>query len=58
MKTKLIPCKSCEAMISKAATKCPQCGKTYTSLPRLVLLAVVAVFICWFLGAFEFLKYL
>jgi hypothetical protein len=45
-------------MISKAATKCPQCGKTYTSLPRLVLLAVVAVFICWFLGAFEFLKYL
>lgn len=58
MKNNLMECKSCGAEISKSATKCPHCGQAYTNAGRILMLALIAIFVCWFLGAFRFLPFL
>jgi hypothetical protein len=50
MSAKLKPCPACEAMIAKSATTCPQCGKSMTSASRILMLAIIAVLIVFFLG--------
>jgi RNA polymerase subunit RPABC4/transcription elongation factor Spt4 len=45
MKTKLIPCKTCEATIAKSAQKCPHCGASQQSLAvRSLLIGLLIVF--------------
>ena len=40
---KLKACVSCGNRIAKSATKCPHCGKTYTSKPLVVLLILLGL---------------
>lgn len=50
MKTKLTPCKSCGQAIAKNATKCPHCGKHFTSWAGIIFAVLVALVAAWFLA--------
>lgn len=50
MKKNLKPCPACGSEIAKSATTCPHCGKTMTSVERIILLALAAVLILFLLG--------
>ena len=58
MNKNLKPCPSCSKEIANSATTCPHCGKSFTSLARIGLIVILAVIICWFLGAFRFIPLL
>jgi hypothetical protein len=49
MKTKLTPCKSCGQSIAKNATKCPHCGKHFTSWAGIIFAVLVALVAAWLL---------
>lgn len=56
MKTKLIPCKSCGQAIAKNATKCPHCGKHFTSWAGIIFAVLVALAAAWLLTGRTFMQ--
>ena len=48
MNTKLKPCGTCGVQIAKSATKCPHCGKNFSSPAMMILLVIVVGGVLWF----------
>lgn len=49
----LHPCPACGKEIYVAAKTCPHCGKTFMTLGRIVLLALLIIIIVWILGGWQ-----
>ena len=47
MNSKLKPCLTCAKEIAKSATKCPHCGRSFSSAARLGLIVLVAGLVGW-----------